>query len=147
MLKIKEIKQLIFQLTLIIVLLISFKHIFVNLQSNSKQSKKTKKYNAINKSNIIIGKKELVQNEEKLNKLRVIEKINSYIEEQAYLFLSLEENNINNKEILKSIEKNLLEIEKEANNKQVSKLINGQKIKDLKENIKKFEQILTQREC
>jgi hypothetical protein len=139
MLKIKEIKQLIFQLTLLLVLFISFKHIFVNLQSNPKQANKLNKKKAP-------YLKQTIKKDTKIDQLRSVERINAYIEEQYFLLSAVEENNINNKEILKSIESSLLKIEQDAKKQQITQLINSQKIKDLKENIKRFEQILIQKE-
>lgn len=78
---------------------------------------------------------------ERNNNLRVVNKIDTYIEEQAFLFSKIEQQNENKVELLNKIEKNIENLEKEAKIKQVENLINKNKIEEIKLNIKSIKQL------
>lgn len=75
------------------------------------------------------------------NKLRIVNKINTYIEEQVFLFSKIEQANENSSKLLDEIERNIENLEKKVNQKQVENLINKNKMEEIKLNIQLIKQI------
>lgn len=128
MIKKHELKKLFFQILIILILFVSFKYIFTYLNSTNKN--KISSVNNVNKK----SQQEVT--------LRNVEKINAYIEEQNFLFSTIQEKDIKIEPLLIEIKKNLLLIEEEAKNKSVYNLINKTEIEEIKNNLISYQQIL-----
>lgn len=142
------IKELVFRISMLIILLVSFSYFFSYLNSiknskkplTSKNIKKQKKLVLNNKKSSI---RETTYREATSREitLRNVEKINAYIDEQGFLLSTLKENDKKIEPLLKSIEDNIFLIEKEARSKSVNNLINQAKIDEIKKSLISYKQI------
>ncbi len=157
MIKKFAIKELGFRISMIILLLVSFSYFISQLNMIKKKNSTT---NIKQQENQIQNNKELlnqdVTHQDATHQdvtrqdatrqdvtLRNVEKINTYIDEQSFLLSTLEQNDKKIEPLLKSIEDNILLIEKEAKSKSVNNLINQTKIDEIKNSLASYKQIPT----
>ena len=97
-------------------------------------------------ANNIEQKKQTNKQKESIQKIKLIDKLNAYIDEQSYLLSSIEllinEKNSKADAILDGILANLIDIEEEATEKKVKELIDLNEIDNIIKKISCFKKIL-----
>ena len=135
------VKDLLFKLSTIVLLCFLFK--IVQTKIDSRDVKKETSIQTLIPQIIETKKiKDISLNKQK-ETLKIIDKLNAYIEEQAFLLSQLDRNKPEFCKKVNLIKENLEEIEKAANKKQLLELIDHPLIAEIKYNIESYRRTIS----